>query len=663
MKWYRSVLLLLICAAGVVVLVCTRQTEAILAMPTAAPTQPIAPVVAWPDSWHSPTLSTTVFLPIVAGAQPSPILIVAAHIDSSISGEADEAVLLWNGGEREEALAGWALATTSRRATFPLTSTLILAPGAAIWCAAEAATFRQSFGVPPTCEWAADSDATVLNLDGKLTLANSGGHVQLYSATGILMDTLLYGDESRPAAGWLGAAAQLYTRGNLAREGQIWQRKRDPLTGLPLDTDQATDWIGDLTDLAWGRQVRVPGWLGWDQPTLLDPPTIVATATITVAIGPEGLYQPLATLIAHAQQSLDLSIYTIEHRELTDALVAAAERGVRVRLLLEGSPPGGISDFQKWCVATIAAAGGEVHYLAVREDAPRGYRTRYRFLHAKYGISDGQLAFNGTENFNYDAMPVDQSAPTGGRRGFYLLTDAPPVVAGLQQIFELDWQPERFADLYPYTPGHATYGGPSADFVWPEVEPHLVEEAPFGQAVGFTGRAAFALVSAPENATRPDRGIHALIGRAAAGDTIAVVQLYEQKHWGDSTSNPIADPNPRLEALIAAARRGAHVQLLLDRYFDDPNALRNNRRAVDYINQVAAQEGLALAARLGNPTRGGIHAKLILLQIGDERWSAVGSLNGSEVSHKLNREVVVLTDMAGVYERLRTVFDWDWARE
>lgn len=614
-------------------------------------------------SWLSPSLSTTVYLPLVAGPLPSPIVIAAAHIDSVISGEADEALLLWNRGATRQPLAGWALTTASRRATFPITSTLTLGPGEQIWCAAEATTFRLTFGESPACEWATESEPTVPNLDGKLSLANSGGRIQLYSATGLLVDTLLYGDESRPATGWSGPAVQLYTRGDIPREGQLWQRKRDPLTGLPLDTDQAADWSADLADLAWGRQVRMPGWLGLEQPTLVAPQAIVTTATITVAIGPEGLYQPLAAFIARSQQSLDLSLYTIEHRALTEGIAAAAQRGVRVRLLLEGSPPGGISDFQKWCVATIAAAGGDVRYLAVRDDALKGYRTRYRFLHAKYGISDGRLAFNGTENFGYDAMPVDTAIPTGGRRGFYLLTDAAPVVAGLEKLFAIDWQPEIFADLFPFTSDHAKYGGPPADFLFPELPLYPIAEAPFREAVAFSGVATFALVSAPENATRPDRGLHALIARAGAGDAIAVMQLYEQKNWGDSTSNPVADPNPRLAALIAAARRGAQVQILLDRYFDDSSALRNNQAAVEYINQIAQQEGIALAARLGNPTLGGIHAKLILLQISGERWSAVGSLNGSEVSHKLNREVVVLTDMPGVYERLRSVFDWDWVQK
>ncbi len=44
-----------------------------------------------------------------------------------------------------------------------------------------------------------------------------------------------------------------------------------------------------------------------------------------------------------------------------------------------------------------------------------------------------------------------------------------------------------------------------------------------------------------------------------------------------------------------------------------------------------------------------------------EKWLAIASLNGGEASHKFNREVVVLTDMPAVYDRLANMFAWDWA--
>lgn len=606
------------------------------------------------------TLPAQLFLPFVAGRPPARLVIAAAHIDSVISGEGDEAILLWNIGGASQALAGWQLATLTRQSTFPLTSTLTLAPGERLWCAAAAVTFAHSFGEAPACEWAEDSDPAVPNLTGKLSLTNGGGHLYLRNAQGETVDTLIYGNSTQPATGWTGAAAQIYTRGDVVTEGQIWQRKRNPITGWPLDSNRASDWAGDLADLRWGRQARLPGWLGWTPSELARPQDGIATANVTVAVGPEGLYQPLAALLASATTTLDLSLYTLEHRDLAQLIADAARRGVRVRLLLEGSPPGGISDLQKWCVATIAGAGAEVRYLAAAPGAPNGYRPRYRFFHAKYGVIDGQRVFNGTENFTYDAMPVATDRPVGGRRGFYLLTDAPPVVTALQRLFAYDWAPERFLDLHPFDPSHAKYGGPPADFIWPPTPVYTVTVSPFRDAVTINATAQFTVVSTPENAMRPDAGLHALLAQAGAGDEILVIQLYEHKNWGDSVSNPVADPNPRLQAMIDAARRGARVRILLDSFFDEPEAIRSNRATVDYVRALAKAEGLDIDARTGNPTLGGIHAKVVLVRLGDRYWSAVGSLNGGEISHKLNREVVVITDVTAVYQRLAEVFAWDW---
>lgn len=610
----------------------------------------------------TPTTDTTLFLPLVGGPLPGRLLIAAAHIDSALSGEADEAILLWNVGGQAQSLAGWQLVTRSRSATFPLTTTLTVEANGRLWCAAEAALFRTSFGAEAACEWRSDSEPGAVDLDGALTLANGGGLIQLRNPNGQVVDTLLYGAIEEPAEGWAGLPAQRYDRGDMPSVGQVWQRKLDPHTFTPIDSDGAGDWAGDLNDLAWGRRVRLPGWGGWDASDLGRAPSGMSPATVTVLVGPEGLYQPLATYIQNAATSIDLAIYTFEHPQLAGRLADAARRGVRVRVLVEGSPAGGIRPLERWCLAQIAAAGGDVRFLAVNDDAPTGARPRYRFVHAKYLLIDDRLAINGSENFSYDAFPILTEGAVGGRRGYYLATDAEPVVSALRQIFTADWAPDRFRDLRPFDPGHDKYGAPPEDFVLPEHPIYDSTESPFREAQTFSGEANFQVVSAPENALRPDDGLLALIARAGAGDEILAEQLYEHRNWGMTTSNPIADPNPRLEAVIAAARRGARVRILLDALFDDKASVRNNLATVAYLNTVASAEGLDIEARRGNPTGGGIHAKTFLIRVGHEQWSAVGSLNGGEVSHKLNREVVLLTDMPGVFLRLSEVFWWDWAR-
>jgi phosphatidylserine/phosphatidylglycerophosphate/cardiolipin synthase-like enzyme len=608
---------------------------------------------------ESPPLPAAVYLPVIGGAPPSQVLIAAAYIDSSISYEPDEAVLLWNVGHGAQLLAGWSLTAGAKRATFPLTSTLTLDPGARLWCTANTAQFRQSFGVEAGCAWASADQAALL-LQGELALANSGGALTLTDAEHAVVDLLLYANTTQQPAGWLGAPAELYTRGLATSSGQLWQRKLDPEAGLPVDTDTAHDWAGDLADASWGRRVRQPGWGGWGGEDGLWPPTGVGAGAWSVAIGPEGLYTPLSELLNGATQSIDLSLYTLEHPALAQLLASVIGRGVHVRLLLDGAPPGGISDLQRWCVREIAAAGGDVRYLALADDAPNGYKRRYRFTHAKYGVVDGRRVFVGTENLTRDAMPLPSDQPVGGRRGFYLFTDAAGVAAALRALFAADWRPALFADMHPYDPADAKYGAPPADFVLPEAKIYEVAESPFADVVRVEGVAEYALVSAPENALRPDAGMLVLLAAAGPGDEITMMQMYEDKYWGEGSSNPIADPNPRLEAAIAAARRGARVRLLLDSYFDDADELRSNQATVEYVRSIAAAEGLNLEARTGNPTEGGIHAKLVLVRLGERRWSAVGSLNGGETSHKLNREVVLLVEQRAIYDRLYSVFEHDW---
>jgi phosphatidylserine/phosphatidylglycerophosphate/cardiolipin synthase-like enzyme len=138
--------------------------------------------------------------------------------------------------------------------------------------------------------------------------------------------------------------------------------------------------------------------------------------------------------------------------------------------------------------------------------------------------------------------------------------------------------------------------------------------------------------------------------------------VYENTYWGAEASNVAADPNPRLQAYIAAARRGAKVRVLLDAYFDnqDLTSPRSNLRTVEYLTAVAQVEGLDLQARRGNPTGQGIHNKMVLAQIGGSGWAVVGSLNGGEVSAKLNREMALLVGSDEAYAYLADVFWYDW---
>ncbi|GIV68268.1 hypothetical protein [Caldilinea sp.] len=363
----------------------------------------------------------TLYLPAVMGPPPAKVLIAAAYIDSAVSYEPDEAILLWNVGGSAQPLAGWSLRAGSREASFASTSALLLQPGERLWCTANTNGFRLSFGEEARCAWSsADNKAELLSAG--LTLNNNGGVLALLDERRRMVDAMVYGASTQAADGWRGPPAQLYTRGLATAGGQVWRRKVDPLSGLPIDNNVASDWAGDLADLAWGRRVHQPGWGGWSREDGLWPWRGAESASWEVAIGAggavcadaalSGVGPPVRSTSASTRWSIP-RLPLLWRRSPSAACACVSCSTARRR----GASP----TCKKWCVRQIAEAGGEVYYMAVADDAPKGYKRRYRYLHAKYGIADERRAFVGTENLTLNAMPEPTEAPVGGRRGFYSL--------------------------------------------------------------------------------------------------------------------------------------------------------------------------------------------------------------------------------------------------
>jgi hypothetical protein len=177
-------------------------------------------------------------------------------------------------------------------------------------------------------------------------------------------------------------------------------------------------------------------------------------------------------------------------------------------------------------------------------------------------------------------------------------------------------------------------------------------------AAVFSGNFGYELVHSPENSLRGTDSLLGLVGQAGAGDVVLVQQLDERPFWGATTSNPTADPSPRVEAYIAAARRGAAVQIMLDAYFDSSSATGNSA-ACTYINGIAQAEALDLICKTGDPAGLGIHNKMVLVQTNGLGYIHVGSLNGSEQSSKGNRELALQVQSNEAYAYLADMFQRD----
>ncbi len=586
-----------------------------------------------------------------------PPKLTAVYYDPYLTNEPEESFRLRNGLTTDADISGWIATDGEGSATFPSGATI--PAGKSIWVARQATAFRSEFGFAPDWEYAADTDPTVpnLTLTGAFSLANTGDDLRLTDASAVVQDAVVWEAGDTATLGWSGAALQPYDNNNLGIEGQILYRKLDELSGIPVpDTDTAEDWAQSRGDIINGRKVQYPGW---DLEHFFQTPKAVQPSTITVGVAPDSAYEQVLALMQSAASSIHLAVYTFTSAPLADALAAQALAGVEVRVLLEGEPAGGIDDQELWVAQQIENAGGEVWFLFT--DDSIDVHDRYDYYHAKYMIVDSTRALVASENFGGSGMPSDdKSDGTSGNRGAYVVTDSPTMVAHLADVFARDLDPVSHRDVTRWGVG-GQYGPPPAGFVPSYGSGGTVYPVAYPNPVTVTATIAQEMVQSPETSLRDHDALLGMVKQAAAGDEVRVEQLNEDAWWGASASNAIDDPNPRLEAYIAAARRGAKVRLLLDSFYDSPTDPRGNRATCRYANGIDLAESLDLECRVGAPTGLGIHNKMVLVKAGTSYKLHVGSLNGSEQSNKGNREMAIQVQNRTAHDFLAGVFDADFS--
>ena len=165
------------------------------------------------------------------------------------------------------------------------------------------------------------------------------------------------------APGWQGLTVYPYRPStNFGEAGQILYRKLDQRTGLPVpDTDTRADWAQDPDDIINGRKAQYPGW---ELDRFFLPRSVTEPATLEVSPRAGQLLcgDQDACWRVRLPASASRGIRSRMPR-LGEIIAARARAGVAVEILLEGSPPGGVSDQQLWVVQTNRA-GGRTHLLS-----------------------------------------------------------------------------------------------------------------------------------------------------------------------------------------------------------------------------------------------------------------------------------------------------------
>jgi phosphatidylserine/phosphatidylglycerophosphate/cardiolipin synthase-like enzyme len=133
--------------------------------------------------------------------------------------------------------------------------------------------------------------------------------------------------------------------------------------------------------------------------------------------GPTGLQNRMGALIDSAQSSLDIQMYLWTVKDLATKLVAAKQRGVAIRVILDPDEAGNAS------VEPTFTSGGITW---------RNASSLYTYSHAKYIIVDKSQAAVMSMNFNGDAMVNE--------RNYGVIDRDIEDIADLQSIFNYDWQ-------------------------------------------------------------------------------------------------------------------------------------------------------------------------------------------------------------------------------
>ena len=273
-------------------------------------------------------------------------------------------------------------------------------------------------------------------------------------------------------------------------------------------------------------------------------------------------------------------------RRLRDALVAAARRGVVVRVLLDelGSVLLASSHFRE-----LVAAGGEFSWFQTISPLRRRFLFNLR-NHRKVQIVDGAIAFVGGMNvgreyqgLNPDVGPWrDMQAELGG-----------PIACALQESFADDWF---------FATGRK-----------------VVEPCYYPEVRGPGRYPALVVAGGPDDPSAPMQT-----------SIVAILNHATRRAW--FTTGYFVPNGVTLIALQLCAARGVDVRLLITEKTDHPGLLRIGRSFYDEL--------MAAGVRIFEYSLALNHTKAAVV---DEDWLLVGSANLDNRSLRVNFELSVLT--------------------
>jgi cardiolipin synthase len=541
----------------------------------------------------------------------SSLLVAEVYYNSLV---ANEYVVILNPADAEIALANWTLTDLEGTLAFPPDASV--AAGQQVVIAQNSSLYRRDTLESADFRYAGGDAPAMVARGGTFALNNEGDEVILRNPQGDVIDAFIYGDSDYAGPGWGGPPAKVLAKGRVAH--------RIDSGGILQDTDSSSDWHCIRTHVI-GQSAH--------------PLTVFEFDGVAQGIiSPDSASDALSGIIDSAEDSIFLSIYEFTDTTLGGRLLEAVRRGVDVKILAEGSPVSGIEQAELSILRGLSDSGASVRLLL--DNSSLGVKARYRYDHSKYAVIDNMTVVVSSENWVRNGFPPNGAT---GNRGWSVRMDNRELSNFMAGVFLEDWNPARMdsVDLTRSSISPVSDDG--------EAEGGFVRE--FAQQP-FTGHFRVTPVIGPDNSLHPD----AVIGLIkSARSHLRIEQFYVSKSWG-------ASPNLFLEEAVNAARRGVDVRILLDSswYNVDENEMMDNDDTVAYVNEVAAREGIPIAAKLGNSASHDLvkfHNKGIIV---DGERVLVSSINWNLNSVTENREVGLIVENRELASFFDAAFGYDW---
>ena len=356
---------------------------------------------------------------------------------------------------------------------------------------------------------------------------------------------------------------------------------------------------------------------------------------VTLLTGGDQLFPAMHAAIGRARHEVWLATYIfhddIAGRTMADALVAAAQRGVRVRVVVDGfGSKATLATLRRWFDGNGVA-------LAVFRPIDRWYSWlqpgQLRRLHQKLLATDTEQAFVGGINIIDDRIDLNHGATPEPRLDFAVALRG-PVVGPVAQTARAMWS-------------RAAFGRDWRD----EVRALARSTEPVARAKSLMRRLRITATPA-ETADEEVLPMHAAflvrdnLSQRRAIERNYIDALRRARERIDLVSAYFYPGRAFRRTLCNAARRGVQVRLLLQGKLD--------YRFAGLAASVLYAEMLSNGVRIYEYMPAFLHAKVALV---DNDWATVGSSNIDPLSLLLNLEANVVVRDAAFTAALAAAFE------